>query len=217
MNYKRIFLVLALLALALNLFMPQKAMALECGVIPQQVCDNIINTKTAVDSPTAAVMPLIDFIANILVGIFGAVIVLVVIVSGVQISASGGNEEIIKKGKENIFKAVTGLVLLISFRAILLLINRLFEGVDTNVLFVGDNLAPGGIPRLLGNAISMASFFAGIVSVVFVIVGGIQYITSGGGDQIKKAKRTITFALIGLVISVSSYAILLFIQGQLQK
>lgn len=217
MNYKRIFLVLALLALALNLFMPQKAMALECGVIPQQVCDNIINTKTAVDSPTAAVMPLIDFIANILVGIFGAVIVLVVIVSGVQISASGGNEEIIKKGKENIFKAVTGLVLLISFRAILLLINRLFEGVDTNVLFVGDNLASGGIPRLLGNAISMASFFAGIVSVVFVIVGGIQYITSGGGDQIKKAKRTITFALIGLVISVSSYAILLFIQGQLQK
>lgn len=217
MNFKRVLLVIAILSAAIALAVPQKSLALDCGVIPQQVCDNILNTKTAIDSPTAAIMPLINFIVNILVGIFGAVIVLAVIISAVQISASGGNEESIKKGKENIFKAITGLVLLVSFRAIFTLVNRLFEGVNTNILFVGDNLAPSGIPRLLGNAISMASFFAGIISVVFVIVGGIQYITSGGGDQIKKAKRTITFALVGLVISVSAYTILLFIQGQLQK
>lgn len=217
MNYKRIFLLISLAIVALGLIIPHKVMALECGVIPQSVCDNVLNTKTAIDSPTAAVMPLINFIVNILVGVFGAVIVLVVIISAVQIAASGGNEENIKKGKENIFKAVTGLVLLVSFRAVFILVNRLFEGVNTNILFVGDNLAPSGIPRLLGNAISMASFFAGIISVVFVIIGGIQYITSGGGDQIKKAKRTITYALLGLVISVSAYSILLFIQGQLQK
>ena len=217
MNYKRIFLLISLAIVALGLIIPHKVMALECGVIPQSVCDNVLNTKTAIDSPTAAVMPLINFIVNILVGVFGAVIVLVVIISAVQIAASGGNEENIKKGKENIFKAVTGLVLLVSFRAVFILVNRLFEGVNTNILFVGDNLAPSGIPRLLGNAISMASFFAGIISVVFVIIGGIQYITSGGGDQIKTAKRTITYALLGLVISVSAYSILLFIQGQLQK
>lgn len=214
-------MVFALLSILTVLAIPQKTLALDCGVIPQQVCDNILNTKSAVDSPTAAVMPLINFIVNVLVGIFGAVIVLVVIVSGVQISASGGNEEIIKKGKENIFKAVTGLVLLISFRAIFALISGgLFKGVNTNTLFVTNangELQASGIPLLLSNAISLASAAAGIISVIFIIVGGIQYITSGGGDQIKKAKRTITYALIGLVISILAYSVLLFIQGQLQK
>ena len=166
-------------------------------------------------------MPLINFITNILLVLFGSVIVLIIIISGVQIAASAGNEDVVKKGKENIFKAVTGLVLLISFRAILSLINRVFEGVDTGVLFVSDSstgeLAGGGIPLLLSNSISLASSLAAIVSVIFIIVGGVQYASSAGGEGVKKAKKTITYALMGLVISISAYAILIFIQEQLQK
>ncbi len=164
-----------------------------------------------------------------MVGLFGSIIVRIIIASGVQIAASGGNEEAVKKGKENIFKAVTGLVLLISFRAIIEIINKLFVGVDTNTLFeiigydkeglpiYGKNLAASGIPLIISNAIGIASFFAGVVSVVFIIIGGIQYTTSGGGEGLKKAKKTITYAVAGLVISLSAYGILVFIQTQLQK
>lgn len=53
---------------------------------------------------------------------------------------------------------------------------------------------------------------AGIVSVLFIIVGGIMYATSAGNDsQVQKAKSTITNAIIGLVISVLSFAIVNFL------
>ncbi len=190
----------------------------QCGSLPQWLCDQATGTIADPNNPLGGIRPLIDFIANIMVGLFGSIIVLIIIASGVQIAASGGNEEAVKKGKENIFKAVTGLVLLISFRAIIEIINSLFDGVDTGTLFdASGNLAAGGVPLIIKNAIGIASFFAGVVSVIFIIIGGIQYTTSGGGEGLKKAKKTITYAVAGLVISLSAYGILVFIQNQLQK
>ena len=191
----------------------------KCGSLPQNLCDQATSTIADPDNnPLGGIRPLIDFIANIMVGLFGSIIVLIIIASGVQIAASGGNEEAVKKGKENIFKAVTGLVLLISFRAIIEIINSLFIGVDTGTLFdASGNLAANGVPLIIKNAIGIASFFAGVVSVIFIIIGGIQYTTSGGGEGLKKAKKTITYAVAGLVISLSAYGILVFIQNQLQK
>lgn len=191
----------------------------QCGVLPQSVCDAVIGTSGSapVTSAADAIRPLVEFVTNILIGLFGTVAVLVIIISGVQISASAGNEEVVKKGKENIFKVVTALVLLISFRAIFELIQRSFVGVSTTDIFTpAGGLAPGGIPKLLSNIIGIASLVAGAVAVVMIIVGGIQYIGSGGGDGMVKAKKTITYAVAGLVISILAYTIVLFISSQLQ-
>ncbi|MSR89709.1 hypothetical protein EXS53_02160 [Patescibacteria group bacterium] len=222
MKFKSILFISALLIALAAVLLPLPTKALKCGIIPQSVCDAAIGTSNSPNdsnlTSTSAAKPLIDFIANIMVGLFGSIIVLIIIASGVQIAASGGNEEAVKKGKENIFKAVTGLVLLISFRAIIEIINSLFIGVDTGTLFDSSgNLAASGVPLIIKNAIGIASFFAGVVSVVFIIIGGIQYTTSGGGEGLKKAKKTITYAVAGLVISLSAYGILVFIQTQLQK
>ncbi|MEI6581538.1 MAG: hypothetical protein WCN86_01540 [bacterium] len=216
MKFKSILFISALLIALAAVLLPLPTKAVTCGVLPQSVCNSVVNNPAS--TATGAVKPLIDFIANIMVGLFGSIIVLIIIASGVQIAASGGNEDAVKKGKENIFKAVTGLVLLISFRAIIEIINQLFVGVDTNTLFdTSGNLAASGVPLIIKNAIGIASFLAGVVSVIFIIIGGIQYSTSGGGDGLKKAKKTITYAVAGLVISLSSYGILVFIQSQLQK
>lgn len=46
------------------------------------------------------------------------------------------------------------------------------------------------------------------LSVIFVIVGAIQFLTSYGNDEkVGNAKKTIYFALIGLAISLLAYAI----------
>lgn len=48
----------------------------------------------------------------------------------------------------------------------------------------------------------------GVISVIFVIVGGIMYVTSAGSpDAAKRAKSTIVMALAGLVVAISSLAI----------
>ncbi len=55
---------------------------------------------------------------------------------------------------------------------------------------------------------------AGVVAVLFMIIGGIQILTAYGSDEkIGKAKKTITFAIIGLLIAILSYAIVSIISA----
>lgn len=56
---------------------------------------------------------------------------------------------------------------------------------------------------LINKGIAYAIIIAGFLSVVFIFVGGISFILSGGQeDKIKQAVSTIRYAIIGLVITV---------------
>lgn len=55
---------------------------------------------------------------------------------------------------------------------------------------------------------------AGIVSVIFIIVGGIKYsLSSGDPSEVSKAKNTILYSIIGLVVVMSAFAIIRFVTG----
>lgn len=52
----------------------------------------------------------------------------------------------------------------------------------------------------------------GIVCVVVMIIGGVNYMTSSGdAGKVKKAKDTILYGLIGLIICVLAFAIVNFV------
>jgi len=54
---------------------------------------------------------------------------------------------------------------------------------------------------------------AGIVVFVILIIGGFKYLTSGGDPNTKEsAQKTITYAILGLVLLLGSWLILLFIK-----
>ncbi|HPN67822.1 MAG TPA: hypothetical protein PLZ62_04150 [bacterium] len=62
---------------------------------------------------------------------------------------------------------------------------------------------------IIGNVINYAFIIVGILSVFFIIIGGFQYVVSGGNDEkTKKAVSTITYAVVGLIIVFVSYAII---------
>ena len=74
------------------------------------------------------------------------------------------------------------------------------------------NQLPGVITGIL-NAIIVV---AGLVAVVFVLIGGINYMTSAGDSaKVKKAKETILYAVIGLIIAALSFAIVNFTIGNI--
>jgi hypothetical protein len=57
--------------------------------------------------------------------------------------------------------------------------------------------------------IFFAFYFAGIITVLLVIVAGIKFLVSGGdAKQIEDARKTITYAIIGLVVVLLSFAII---------
>ena len=51
-------------------------------------------------------------------------------------------------------------------------------------------------------------FWTGILAVVVIVIGGIKYMTSlGEPEKINSAKRTIMYALIGLILTLAAFAI----------
>ncbi len=57
-------------------------------------------------------------------------------------------------------------------------------------------------------------FFAilGAIAVLFVVIGGFRYVISGGDSQsMQKAKNTIMYSIIGLVVAIFAEAIVTFV------
>lgn len=72
----------------------------------------------------------------------------------------------------------------------------------------GDVATLGCIPVLIQNVVNAALAFSGLVALVIIIYSGITYITSHGDPQkVESAKKTMTWAIVGLVIVFLSFFI----------
>lgn len=69
---------------------------------------------------------------------------------------------------------------------------------------------------ILRNIIVILFVFAGILAFIFIVIGGIQWITAGGDPKAAgSARDRITAAVIGLVIVVAAFAITLIVTSAL--
>lgn len=67
---------------------------------------------------------------------------------------------------------------------------------------------------IIQNIVGILLWAIGAISVIMIIVGGIRYVISAGdASQIKAARETILYAIVGLVLALSSYAIVYFVLG----
>jgi type IV secretory pathway VirB2 component (pilin) len=67
----------------------------------------------------------------------------------------------------------------------------------------------GTFQDLLMNVISILLLVAGGIAIVFVIIGGYQYMTSAGNEETaEKGKKNVINAIIGIVIILLSYEII---------
>lgn len=84
------------------------------------------------------------------------------------------------------------------------------------------NLSPTGnfsplvsltVPNIVPVVIRVVLIVAALIALVFLIIGGIKWITSGGDKaQVESARGTITSALIGLVVVFAAWAIIRLIE-----
>lgn len=64
------------------------------------------------------------------------------------------------------------------------------------------------LPTVIQNILNSVILLSGLVAVVFVVIGGVQYMTSTGDPgKTKKAKDTILYACLGLIICALAFII----------
>ena len=73
-----------------------------------------------------------------------------------------------------------------------------------------DNTLEADVKTILSTIIGVLGF----VCVVVMIIGGVNYMTSSGdAGKVKKAKDTILYGLIGLIVCVLAFALVQFVIG----
>lgn len=141
--------------------------------------------------------------------IIGSVATVFIVRNGLRLTIFGGNEEEIVKDKKNIFYGLFGLVIILLASPI---VNKVFFKIDTSKYPGIDTVRPGIDPQRLALEISgitnIVAAIAGPFALLALVGGGLMYMFAGGEEEkLGKAKKIITWALIGIVIIYGAFAI----------
>lgn len=80
--------------------------------------------------------------------------------------------------------------------------------IFSGLAFAASADGAGQFNNFLTNIIKILTGIASLLAVAFIVIGGLHYITSSGNpERLDKAKRTIMFAGIGLVITIAAFSI----------
>lgn len=86
--------------------------------------------------------------------------------------------------------------------------------VSTNRNIVPNDISGiNNIVQVIQNAIRFILLIAFVLAFIFLLIGGIRWITAGGDEKaVSGARGMITAALIGLVIVLVSYALIVLVE-----
>ncbi len=122
--------------------------------------------------------------------------------------------------KEKVVCVLIILILFLALSGFLVQKKAAFAQLDelrdtADVAGLGSETEPTAI---VGRIIGIVLGLMGIILVVLMIAGGIMWMTSGGNaEQVTKAKKLMSSALIGLIIVIFSYAISEFVVERLSE
>ena len=90
-------------------------------------------------------------------------------------------------------------------------------GYDPNYEIICGKKSESDATARVGNILNTVFFWAAIVAVLVIIIGGVMYITAQGDKaKIVRAKSAILYAVIGLIVVLLSFAIVNFILTNVQ-
>lgn len=191
---------LVALLIAAALLVPHTALAAGLGdIIP----DDPSKITLSLDNPDP-VKKVIAYIINFGLAFAGAIAAIFVVVSGYQYIVAAGNPEKIEKAKMGLTWSISGFGLVVSAYAIVYLVQRIFN-VNRNVAQQIPGGAPGGVPgsagSILERILDLIFTFGAAIAIIFLIIGGYRYVTSQGNPElVEKAKKTVLYSIIGLVV-----------------
>lgn len=73
----------------------------------------------------------------------------------------------------------------------------------------GADYTPDSVSDTLGNIVELALVIAGGIAVIYILVGAFYYLTAYGNEEkANQGKKTITWAIVGLVVILLSRVII---------
>lgn len=232
-----IFSLISIISISLTALIAPQASAVETNARTDSACNFLGFTswdcgiEPNIDSEEKLKTSIWQIAANVATDITVAAAYLVigyVIYGGYQYTFSGGDPSKVATGKKTLTQAFIGLAIVMSAYAIVSTIRFAILGGNGKLnncmnipdspdgSITGSNCTTGA--TVVTGAIHWFIAVAGIVSAIFVVYGGISYVTSSGDpSKLEKAKKTITYALIGLAIVALAEVITAFVSNMIRE
>ena len=141
-----------------------------------------------------------------------------VIYGGYLYTFSGGEPGKVATGRKALAQAFIGLAIVMTAHLIMASFRIALVGEKGNIgnCATAEN-ACVSTDDLVNNLITWFTAIAGVASAIFLVYGGIMYITSSGDSgKLQKAKQMITYSLIGLAIVAFAIAITAFVSNMIR-
>jgi hypothetical protein len=139
-------------------------------------------------------------------GVVAVIAIIFIVLGGILYMLSAGVEKMITRAKLCWTGAVIGLAIVLAAPSFLTEILKILGG--------GSGVSAEGLagPTLLEigmRTLSLLLSVFGIIAIISLVVGGGMYLTAYGDDKrIETGKKTITFSIIGIIISLSAVVII---------
>jgi len=172
------------------------------GIDEYEAMERIENCQTATELGTAGsnqILGIVKFFESLI----GGIAIFFIVYSGIAIISSMGNEELVTKHKKTLIWSLAGLAVVVISET---LVNQFFFVVNSTTGVAGINSA-SGLATIAGVTNFIATF-VGVFSVISIIIAGMIWVSNFGNTEIaEKAKKIILGAIVGVILSVSAYAI----------
>lgn len=171
-----------------------------------------INTETVYDVVINIIYPILNFLRYIAATCF----FLAAIYAFYRIVTSGGNEEWFDDGKKIFIGSIIGFIIMMIAEPLVRIAygwgncwsNKIF-GVSTNC--TNRVFDASGVLGLFAKIIVFLNGFLALVVLIMILYAGFLVLTGAGNEEKNdKAKKTISYALIGVIILIFSYTIYRF-------
>jgi hypothetical protein len=94
----------------------------------------------------------------------------------------------------------------------------LLAAISLSPTDVGLPTSTGSITDVIVNVTKLLMTLIGSLSVIFIIVGGIQMASAAGNPKnFARGRETVLYAVVGIIIAIGAYGIVSFIGGSLSK
>lgn len=178
--------------------------------LPRDAKCGIDSTKFVVLGPNSSIPLILLAVVDDLLRIAGLLAVVFIIYAGVRFITSQGSPDETAKARTGVIYALGGLAAsLIAITFVTFLASTLGgtnggQGAHLDLRLLPDLTGTNVIQTLLNLAFGVI----GAVSVLIMVIGGVKYVTSQGDPQATaRAKSTIIYALIGLVVVIVAQSI----------
>lgn len=95
-----------------------------------------------------------------------------------------------------------------SRRSVALIVAAAAPFLFSQQVFAASPAGVSNVESFIKSVITVITGLAGLVAVVFFVVGGFSYITSSGNpEHLDRAKKTLLYSAIGLSITIGAFVI----------